>query len=244
MKFTLIVILVLFPIFLFAQPKKEKLTITHLTKDFYIYTTYQSYQGYLVPANGMYLITNKGVVLFDTPWDATQFQPLLDSIEKRHHQKVVMSFATHSHEDRSRGLDYYKQQGIKTYTTRQTDQILKARGAKRAEYLIDRDTTFSIGQYSFQTFYPGPGHTSDNIVIWFEKEKIIYGGCFIKSTEAKDLGNLADANVKEWPNSIRKTQALCKNPIYVIPGHQDWSNSNSLEHTLQLINDYQQKGNR
>ena len=87
MKFTLIVILVLFPIFLFAQPKKEKLTITHLTKDFYIYTTYQSYQGYLVPANGMYLITNKGVVLFDTPWDATQFQPLLDSIEKRHHQK-------------------------------------------------------------------------------------------------------------------------------------------------------------
>jgi hypothetical protein len=39
----------------------------------------------------MYLVTNQGVVLFDTPWDSTQFQQLLDSIKIKHGKDVVMS---------------------------------------------------------------------------------------------------------------------------------------------------------
>ena len=74
-------------IFLFTsargQKPNSKLDITPLTGNFYIYTTYNEYQGSKTPAHGMYLVTKKGVVLFDTPWDTTQFQPLLDSIQKR-----------------------------------------------------------------------------------------------------------------------------------------------------------------
>lgn len=58
---------------IFAQSTKAKLNITHLSGDFYIYTTYNTYEDSRVPANGMYLVTNSGVVLFDTPWDTTQF---------------------------------------------------------------------------------------------------------------------------------------------------------------------------
>ncbi|MCK6694198.1 MAG: subclass B1 metallo-beta-lactamase, partial [Thermoanaerobaculia bacterium] len=60
---------------IFAQTQNAKLKITPLTGDFYIYTTYNTYEESQVPANGMYLVTNNGVVLFDTPWDTTQFQP-------------------------------------------------------------------------------------------------------------------------------------------------------------------------
>lgn len=91
----------------FGQAQKPKLKIAHLTGDFYIYTTYNTYEGNLVPANGMYLVTNQGVVMFDTPWDTTQFQPLLDSIKVKHDQRVVMCFATHWHSDKTAGLDYY-----------------------------------------------------------------------------------------------------------------------------------------
>jgi metallo-beta-lactamase class B len=131
----------------------------------------------------MYLVTNNGVVMFDTPWDTTQFQPLLDSIENKHNKMVVLCIATHFHEDRTGGLDYYSQRGIKTYTTKKTDELSKERGMKRAEFLIEHDSTFTMGQYSFQTYFPGPGHTTDNIVVWFEKEKILYGGCLIKSAD-------------------------------------------------------------
>jgi metallo-beta-lactamase class B len=63
-----------------GQIKNQKLQISHLTGSFYIYTTYNYYKGNLFPANGMYLVTENGVVMFDTPWDSTQFQPLIDSI--------------------------------------------------------------------------------------------------------------------------------------------------------------------
>lgn len=226
---------------LFAQHSDSSLKISPLTGDFYIFTTYNYYKGTRIPANGMYLLTNKGVVMFDTPWDTTQFQPLLDSIRVRHNKKVVLCFASHFHEDRTGGLGYYRQQGIKTYTTRQTDDLSKKRGMKRAEFLIDKDTAFKIGQYSFQTYYPGHGHAPDNIVFWFEKEKILYGGCLIKSVADDDLGNLGDASITAYAATIKNVQRKCKDPKHIIPGHNDWANIQSLEHTLKMALELKQK---
>ncbi|GAB4023078.1 hypothetical protein GCM10028808_72510 [Spirosoma migulaei] len=163
------IIVTLFCIFsvttIFGQAENAKLKISQLTGDFYIYTTYNTYQESQVPANGMYLVTSEGVVMFDTPWDTTQFQPLLDSIKIKHNKPVVMCFATHWHSDKTAGLEYYRQQGIKTYTTTLTDELSKKNNKKRAEFLMKKDTVFNVGQYSFETYYPGQGHTEDNIII-------------------------------------------------------------------------------
>lgn len=226
---------------IFAQQPNSSLKITHLTGNFYVFTTYNLYKGNRIPANGLYLLTNKGAVMIDSPWDTTQFQPLLDSIMARHHKKVVMCIATHFHEDRTGGLAYYSQQGIKTYTSRQTDALSKQRGMKRAEFLIDKDTVFKIGQYSFQTYFPGQGHAPDNIVIWFEKEKVLYGGCLVKSVDDNTLGNLGDANTTTYATTIQNVQAKCKQPKYIIPGHNDWTNTRSLQHTLEMAEELKQK---
>ena len=226
---------------IFGQSSEIRLKISHLTGDFYVFTTYNFYKGNQIPANGMYLVTNNGVVVFDTPWDTTQFQPLLDSIRVKHNKNVVLCMATHFHEDRTGGLEYYRQQGIKTYNTRQTDELSKKRGMKRSEFIIDKDTFFTVGPYSFQTYFPGQGHAPDNIVIWFEKEKIIYGGCLIKSAEDSDLGNLSDANVKEYATTIKNVQVKCKNPKYIITGHNDWTSTRSLKHTLKMAQQLKQK---
>ena len=220
---------------LFGQAPKASFEIKHLTGDLYVFTTYNIYKGEPVPSNGMYLITDQGAVMIDSPWDTTQFQPLLDSIKIKHRRNVVMCIATHSHEDRTSGLEFLKQRGVKTFTTRQTDSISRRTNKKRAQYLISKDTSFSVGQYSFKTFYPGPGHTPDNIVIWFNKNKVLYGGCLVKSTAAKDLGNIADANLKEYPTTIKNIQKKFPKINYVVPGHQGWENTKSLEHTLQLL---------
>ncbi|MBI3233385.1 MAG: subclass B1 metallo-beta-lactamase [Bacteroidetes bacterium] len=183
-------------------------------------------------------------MLFDTPWDTAQFQPLLDSIMMRHQKNVIMCLATHSHEDRTGGLDYYKHQNIKTYTTKYTDQICQQTNQKRAENLIVNDTTFTIGQYTFQTYFAGAGHTPDNIVIWVDKEKILYGGCLIKSTEAIDLGNLNDAKPDEWFFTLERIKTKFGKPTYIIPGHQSWSSNKSIEHTQKLIKIYLKKNRK
>lgn len=222
----------------FGQKKNSSLPISHLTGDFYVYKTFHDYKGTLVSANAMYLVTDKGVVLFDAPWDKSQYQPLLDSIKAKHNKDVIMYFATHSHEDRAGGLNFYRKKGIKTYTIKATDQILKKENEKRAEFIIPNDTIFKVGQYAFEVYYPGKGHAPDNIVVWFNKEKILYGGCFIKSAEAKDLGFLGDANVKEWEKSIKKVQSKFNNAKYIITGHDDWKNLTSLNHTLKMVQEY------
>ena len=227
----------------FGQPEKDKLAIAHLTGDFYIYTTYNTYEGTRVPANGMYLVTNNGVVMFDTPWDTTQFQPLLDSIKRRHNKNVIMCFATHWHSDKTAGLEYYRQIGIKTYTTSLTDELSKKNNKKRAEFLMSQDTTFQVGQYSFETYYPGQGHTEDNIIIWFKKEKILYGGCLIKGADAEDLGYLGDANVTAYASTLLNVQKKCPNPRFIIIAHSDWMNINSLQHSIRLAKKLTKKGN-
>jgi len=224
-----------------SQTPNSGLTISHLKGDFYIYTTYGSFNGNPVPANSMYMLTSKGAVLFDTPWDSTQFQPLLDSIKIKHNQGVVLCISTHFHEDRTAGLEFYRRKGIKTYTTKRTDEMSKVRNEKRAEFLIYKDTIFTMGQHTFQTYYGGQGHSPDNIAIWFDKEKILYGGCLVKSTEAEDLGNLSDANVKAWAVTIKNIQHKFGKPDYVIPGHLDWRSNESLTHTLDLIQHYEEK---
>ncbi|WP_294960519.1 subclass B1 metallo-beta-lactamase [uncultured Flavobacterium sp.] len=222
----------------FGQSKNSPLPISHLTGDFYVYKTFHDYNGTLISANAMYLVTDKGVVLFDAPWDKTQFQPLLDSIKAKHNKEVVMLFGTHSHEDRAGGFDFYRKKGIKTYSIKLTDDILKKKNEPRAELVIPNDTVFTVGQYKFEMYYPGKGHAPDNIVAWFGKDKILYGGCFVKSEEAKDLGYLGDADVKEWEKSIKKVQSKFKNPKYVIPGHDGGTTSKSIDHTLKLVRNY------
>ena len=229
---------------IFGQTNKAKLKISHLTGDFYIYTTYNRYEGSQIPANGMYLLTNNSVVLFDTPWDTTQFQQLLDSIKLRHNKNVTMCIATHWHSDRTEGLEYYRNNGIKTYTTSLTDELSKKNNKKRAEYLIEKDTIFNAGQYTFETYYPGQGHTADNIVIWFEKEKILYGVCLIKGADAENLGYLGDANVTAYHSTLKKVQQKCPNPKFIIISHSEWDNINSLEHSIKLAKKLRRKNYR
>ncbi len=222
----------------FSQSKIPSLSIKHLTGNFYTYVSYGTYKGKSTPANAMYLVTSNGVVLFDTPWDGNYYQPLLDSIGARHHKKVIMCISTHFHKDRTGGLQYYASKGIKTYTTRMTDSLSVVNHMHRAKYLIANDTTFNIDGNIFQTYYPGAGHTADNIVILFPKEKILYGGCFIKSAGDDDLGYIGDGNVKEWANSIYHLQKKIPNPDVIIVGHGDFTDKKSLSHTLDMVNAY------
>lgn len=235
MRTILLFIVILFSqTILVAQSPKPKLKITPLTGNFYVYTTYNTYENAQVPANGMYVVTQQGVVMFDTPWDTTQFQPLLDSIQARHHQPVVLCFATHWHSDKTAGLEYYRQKGIKTYTTLQTDELSKKNDKKRAAFLMHQDTIFQIGGQRFETFYPGPGHTEDNIVIWFPQEKVLYGGCLIKGASDTNLGFLGDGNVKEYANTLKRVRQKYQHPKHIIVAHSDWNDLNSLKHSIKM----------
>lgn len=219
----------------FAQENNSPLRISHLKGNFYIYTTWQNYKNTPFPANGMYVVTDNGVILIDSPWDTTQVLSLLDSIQKRHHKKVIMCIATHYHADRTGGFDILANAGVSTWSSALTHTYCGKHNEKKATNTFLKDTIFVVGGMVMETFYPGPGHTSDNIVIWFKDDKILYGGCLIKSTDSKTLGNLADADVFSWKKSLKNIDKKYPKPSIIIPGHEDWSSPHSLKHTMSLL---------
>lgn len=221
-----------------STQNSKGISITPLIKNMYVFTTYKNYQGTPYPSNGLYVVTDSGVLLIDTPWDTAQFQPLLDSIKVRHNKEVRIVVSTHFHDDRTAGLNYYRSKGIQTYTTLKTDSISKEVGAPRAEFLLNGDTLMKLGNLDFEVYYPGEGHAPDNIVVWFPAQKVLYGGCFVKSTETNSIGNLSHANVRQWPESLKKTRNRFKEPKFIIPGHEGWNGGNALEHTLRILREY------
>lgn len=242
MRFCIIALIILFPVLAGAQSGNTKLKFGKVNNNIFTYTTYQLFSGSPFPSNSAYLVTDAGVVLFDTPWDETQFQPLLDSIEKKHNKKVVMCIATHFHGDSSAGLEYYRNKGIATYTSKFTKELSVKSGDKLAEHTFEKDTVFTVGGYKFETFYPGEGHSPDNIVIWVPKDKFLFAGCFLKSTENDNLGNLSDANVDAWDESLLKLMERYPTPDYIETGHFKGSKGwKAVKHTLKLVRKQQKK---
>lgn len=222
-----------------SQVQNNKLSITQLDgfDNFYLYTTYKDLDGFIYPSNSMYLVTTYGVVMFDTPWDTTQFQPLCDSIQKKHNKDIILCIATHHHEDRTNGLEFLINKGVKTFSSELTLELSKEHNEKQAKYVFNTDTIFNVGGYEFEIYYPEEGHTKDNIVIWFPKQKLLYGGCFIKSTEANNLGNMDEVNVRKWRKSAQHLLERYPNIEMIIPGHFIW-NKEALRHTIYLLKEY------
>jgi len=220
----------------FGQNKALKIKTTHLTGNIYVCTSYGILgDGSVFPANDMYIITKNGVILIDTPWGEAETEQLVDTLWSRYHKKILLCISTHFHADRVGGVDVLKKKGIKTYSSLLTRQLAKQIGEKQPEFTFTNDTTFNVENIILQTYYPGAGHTKDNIVIWLPQSKVLFGGCFIKSLDAADIGNLADADIKAWSASIANVKAKFKNIKYVIPGHQGWQGDTLMfGHTLEL----------
>ena len=237
MKLRLVVFCLLISCCVFGQGNAFKINITPLTKNFYICTSYGLPEGNTpFPANGLFAVTDAGIILIDTPWDEDQTKQLIDTLQQRFNQKIVLCIATHFHNDRTGGFEILNKQDVETYTSRQTYNLAKDRGEQLPNFTFASDTTFTIGDLELQTFYPGPGHTRDNIVVWFPKEKILFGGCLIKSLETTSIGYTIDASLEQWPASISKVSEQFKDAKFVIPGHQGWQGgTKQFAHTLKII---------
>ncbi len=200
-----------------------------------VYQTFNTFNGVEYNANGMYLITNKGIVLFDVPWQKSQYQTLNDILFQKYHLPVIAVFATHSHDDRAGDLSFYNTLNIPTYATALTNSKLKKEGKATAKFEIELGKTYKFGKEKFVVEYFGQGHTEDNVVIWFPKYKVLNGGCLIKGADAMNLGYTGDANVAEWPKTVKKLVEKHPTIKQVIPGHDDWKATGHIENTFKLL---------
>lgn len=218
-----------------AQNTTLDIQVEPLTKDFYVHISYQILGGKPFPSNGLIVKTNQGVLLVDTGWGEDATEQVYKWVRKNLKEKVKLCIVTHSHDDRASGTGFLQKKGVKVISTQLTAEKSAIQGYAKPNGILSNDTTFIFKGLKVQTYFPGEGHTNDNIVVYFPDQGILFGGCFVKSCESAGLGNIADANLQEWGNSVKNVMKKFPNPAFVIPGHQSWDNILSLEHTIQLL---------
>jgi len=233
------IISLLFSAAALAQKPVKNIELKQLAKNYYVCVSYgyppDSDEPY--PANSLVVVTDKGIILVNTPWGEEQTQQLVDTVKSRFNKKIIFCVATHFHDDCVAGFNVLKKQGAKTYSSKQTYALAKKENNELPQYTFARDTTFNIGGEILKTYYPGAGHTRDNIVVWLPQAHVLFGGCLVKSLEADTKGFTGDADLKHWPRAIKNVAYKFAGAQYVIPGHLGWQGgTKQLRHTLKVVN--------
>ena len=226
-------ILTLIGSFAFGQIKP--IQIDPINNNLFVYQTYNTLNDVEYNANSLYLVTSKGIVLFDVPWQRSQYQELTDILFQKYKLPIVAVFVTHSHEDRAGDLSFYNNLNIPTYASALTNSKLKKEGKATSKFDIELGKTYKFGNEKFVVEYFGEGHTADNVVIWFPKYKVLNGGCLIKGADAVNLGYTGEANIAQWPKTMQKLMTKHPKIKQVIPGHDNWKATGHIENTFKLL---------
>lgn len=222
----------------FLKSGSDDLNYIELTKIddcIWVHTTYVDYNGNRTPSNGLVVITSKGLVLIDTPWNNSQTEELIKLTKSKFNRDFVTAIITHAHEDRIGGIDTLLENKIDVRSTNLTAREAEKNGFKKPNPKLDSDPEIKVGNTDFEIFYPGEGHSRDNITVWLPQYKVLFGGCIIKSMDSNSLGSTTDANVQEWPASLKKIIDKYTDAEIIIPGHGKWGSLDLVKHTLDLL---------
>jgi glyoxylase-like metal-dependent hydrolase (beta-lactamase superfamily II) len=200
----------------------DDVQVRRIAPGLWVHTTWEELPGIgPYPANGMLLETPDGSVLIDTGWNDAHAETLL-AWAARQGRPVRRAYVTHAHNDRMGGIGALRRAGVAVQGSALTAEIA------RAENLPALDVVRALGtsrdaepltEGPLQLFYPGPGHTRDNIVVWFPRQGVLFGGCLIKADTATTVGNVADADVPSWPDAVRRVREAYPDARVVVPGH-------------------------
>lgn len=233
MKF-LILFLLFIPCIVVANNEEIKqFKIIKLSDNVYQHISYKKVEPWgLIGASGLVVIKGTEAHMIDTPWTTKGTEQLIDWIEAKG-LIIKSAVVTHFHEDASGDIPLLNELKVKTYATSLTNKLLKSNKKETSSDEISSNV-FEFIDGVASVYYPGAGHTQDNIVVWLPNEKILFGGCFVKSLHHKSLGYTGDANISEWPSSIQKVINRYPDIKIVVPGHGDIGDISLLTHTQKL----------
>ncbi|WDI32624.1 subclass B1 metallo-beta-lactamase [Hyphococcus flavus] len=195
-------------------------------------------------SNGLVIDMGENVALVDTAWTNEDTSTLLDEIEKTTGVLPDIAIITHAHEDKMGGVGALQQRRIGGRAHPLTNEDAPGRGLKQTLFTIldgvDRQTLFGVSEENIErdgpitVFYPGPGHTRDNIVVYYAPSKVLFGGCLIRPGGATNLGNTADGDIGHWAEAVRKVAEAFPDAEIVIPSHGAPGRRELLDHTIAL----------
>jgi metallo-beta-lactamase class B len=234
---------------LFAE--EDTVTLTRVRSSVYVAVD----KFTLSDENSAVYVGDKYVTVVGATWTPSTAHQLAVEIAKMTDKPIEEVINTNDNLDRAGGNAYFKSIGARIVSTTLTRDLMqrdwnvmvadarKSMPQYPALPLVMPDTTYP-GDFTLQGgrirgMYLGPSHAQDDIFVYFPDERILYAGCILK----EQLGNLALADLTEYPKTLRKLKHLHLGYQTIIAGH--WSPIHGpelVDQYLRLLRDNRQDG--
>lgn len=200
-------------------------------------STWQFDGGMVYPSNGLIVRDGDALLLIDAAWGEEATVALLNAIDAEIGLPLRRAIVTHFHDDRVAGAGVLEGRGVTVQATPHTRELAAAEGnavpADALAGLAEVGNAVSIGRV--EVFYPGAGHTPDNLVVHIPEAALLYGGCAIHEASRTTAGNVEDADLRSWPSAIRRIQLRYPEAKVVVPGHGVPGGPELLDHTIAIV---------
>lgn len=205
------------------------------------YKTFEKWGPF--PTTGLIIAREDKIILIDSAWDDTQTNVILDWVETNFGRPVTAAIFTHAHSDKMGGVGAIRQRHIPTFAFTLSNKIAPEKALVPAQYNLrfrtDGKWLPSNGVTAnyfkgLDIFYPGPGHSDDNIVVGISGTPVLFGGCLIRPADTSNLGSTKDADITNWANAVRKLSAHFTDAEVIVPSHGPKGDRALLATTIEL----------
>lgn len=214
-------------------------TLSKIADNVWVHTTNYTLPGQNpIPSNGLVVVDGEDVILIDGAWGELATLSLLEKVKAETGIAVTKMVVTHHHMDRTAGVDAAEWQGIQVFTHPDTPVLAAKSGfpvpnTSVAGLKAPKSRT-KVG--SVEVAYPGHGHSQENLVVYIPEAGVLYAGCTVRGAGVKSLGNISDADLTKWTESLQWVKATYPEAKIVVPGHGKGANLSLVDATLALIN--------
>ena len=202
-----------------------QLSITRLTPHVYVHTCEHS--------NGMVFTSDGQAVVVSTPPSDQATEDLVTWTRETLGAEIVAYVIDRWHPDAMEGLDVVHRLGLPSVASERTRRIAKEKGLPVPQRGFDASYTIEVGTQKLVCHFLGEAHTSDGIVVWVPSERVLFGGNGVRNKNGW-VGNVADANLGAWAQTIRRIRKHYGDAKHVIPGHGKPGGSDLLDYTERL----------
>jgi metallo-beta-lactamase class B len=213
--------------------------LIQLTENCYLHETwFSSSQLGRFSSNGLLVIKNGKALMVDTPFNNELTKALYEYLKDSMNVLITIFIGGHFHNDCIGGMGYLKEKGVKCILGTLTREKCMEYHLPMPDLTFKTQFDFSFEGLKTECRYFGGGHTEDNVVVYISEDRLLFGGCLIKTLECNNIGNIADAKTDEWVNTVEMIKAAFSDVEIVIPGHGVFGNKDLLDHTIEVVENY------
>jgi len=186
-------------------------------------------------SNAGFIVTDEGVVVFDTLGTPSLAKLLLTKIRSVTDKPILKVIVSHYHADHIYGLQVFKEQGAQIIAPKgameylsapKNDELLELRRFElepwvnestqlvTPDIIVEKPMKFTHGGIDFTLDVLGAAHSDGDLTLYVEPERVFYSGDIIFEGRVPYLG---DANTKKWLDTLIKMEVGKINAL--IPGH-------------------------